>query len=140
MKYDVLGLVMECSRKEIYSSYVLLCEQYKVERSWVLGMIVDGMREYDDYKICERRFLLKVLLSLYDSPLGDTQTQVSCVPVLGGSQSQVIFKHRCIVFQYWIRVRVIQLVSFCARSLNGHSHQIVSVFFRSNPKNDRPIF
>ena len=54
----------------------VLCEQYKVERSWVLGMIVDGMREYDDYKICERRFLLKILLSLYDSPLGDTQTQV----------------------------------------------------------------
>jgi hypothetical protein len=43
----------------------------------VLGMIIDGLREFDDYRICERRFLLKILLTLFDSPLGDSQTQVN---------------------------------------------------------------
>jgi len=40
-------------------------------------MIADGLREHLDYKICEKRFAVKILLSFYDSPLADSQTQVS---------------------------------------------------------------
>ena len=53
--------------------------QYKMERSWILSMIADGLREHLDYKICEKRFAVKILLTFYDSPLADNQTQVITV-------------------------------------------------------------
>jgi len=40
-------------------------------------MIADGLREHHDYKICEKRFAVKILLTFYDSPLADNQTQVT---------------------------------------------------------------
>jgi len=42
-------------------------------------MIADGLREHLDYKICEKRFVVKILLTFYDSPLADNQTQVSAL-------------------------------------------------------------
>ena len=51
--------------------------QYRTERVWILSMIADGLREHLDYKICEKRFAVKILLTFYDSPLGDSQTQVT---------------------------------------------------------------
>ena len=53
--------------------------QYKIERTWILSMIADGLREHLDYKICEKRFVVKILLTFYDSPLADNQTQVSAL-------------------------------------------------------------
>jgi len=56
--------------------------QYKVERAWILGMMADGLREHLDYKICEKRFAVKILLTFFDSPLADNQTQVAARPSL----------------------------------------------------------
>jgi len=53
--------------------------QYKIERAWILSMIADGLREHLDYKICEKRFAVKILLTFYDSPLADNQTQVTAL-------------------------------------------------------------
>jgi len=44
-------------------------------------MIADGLREQVDYRICEKRFAVKILLTFYDSPLADSQTQVSVVNI-----------------------------------------------------------
>ena len=51
--------------------------QYKTERAWILSLIADGLREHLDYKICEKRFAVKILLTFYDSALADNQTQVT---------------------------------------------------------------
>jgi len=51
--------------------------QYKTEREWILSLIADGLREQLDYKICEKRFAVKILLTFYDSALADNQTQVT---------------------------------------------------------------
>jgi len=53
--------------------------QYKIERTWILSMIADGLREHLDYKICEKRFAVKIILTFYDSPLADNQTQVKAL-------------------------------------------------------------
>jgi len=39
-------------------------------------VIADGLREHVDYRICEKMFAVKILLTFYDSPLADSQTQV----------------------------------------------------------------
>jgi len=62
-------------------SYLYVADiQYKTERVWILSMIADGLREHLDYKICEKRFVVKILLTFYDSPLADSQTQVTALP------------------------------------------------------------
>jgi len=53
-----------------------------MERAWILSMIADGLREHLDYKICEKRFAVKILLTFYDSPLADSQTEVTAFPVV----------------------------------------------------------
>ena len=53
--------------------------QYKMERAWILSLIADGLREQLDYKICEKRFAVKILLIFYNSALSDNQTQVNSV-------------------------------------------------------------
>ena len=60
----------------------LIVVQYKMERAWILSMIADGLREHLDYKICEKRFAVKILLTFYDSPLADSQTEVTAFPVV----------------------------------------------------------
>jgi hypothetical protein len=67
---------------EFYKLFFSSQIQYKQERSWILGVIADGLREPVDYEICQRRFMLKILLTFYDSPLSDTQTQSLVMKIL----------------------------------------------------------
>ena len=64
--------------------------QYKIERAWILSMIADGLREHLDYKICEKRFAVKILLTFYDSPLADNQTQVTVLRSPSLESSRVV--------------------------------------------------
>ena len=50
--------------------------QFKQERYWMLEMCTDGLRETADYRVMEKRFIFKLLLSYHDSALSDHATQV----------------------------------------------------------------
>ena len=55
---------------------VFLFLQYKIERQWILSLLLDGLRETADYRIFERKYTFKLLQGFYDSDLSDTPTQV----------------------------------------------------------------
>ncbi|XP_053396917.1 nucleolar pre-ribosomal-associated protein 1-like isoform X2 [Mercenaria mercenaria] len=56
--------------------------QYQMERSWMLTLMKDGLREAADYWIFEKRFTFKLLQSFYDSRMADLQSQVQVIQIL----------------------------------------------------------
>ena len=55
---------------------ILFCFQYKIERAWMLSLLSEGLRETADFHIFEKRHVLKMLLSFYESSISDNTTQV----------------------------------------------------------------
>lgn len=56
--------------------------QYKGNRSWMLSLLADGLRETADYRLFEKRYVFKLILSFHDSALSDERTQVQVLKVL----------------------------------------------------------
>eukprot|EP01135_Chromosphaera_perkinsii_P004791 Nk52_evm22s296 gene=Nk52_evmTU22s296 len=48
---------------------------FRKERSWILRLIRDGMKDITDYRIYQRRHVFEMLLSFYDSKLADSYTR-----------------------------------------------------------------
>lgn len=47
----------------------------------MLNLLRDGLRETSDYRIYEKRSVLKLLLAFHDSPLSDTISRVGTISV-----------------------------------------------------------
>ena len=62
-----------------YESSFLMYFQYKTERGWVVGLLQEGLRETSDYRIFEKRFTFKLLLTFYDSALSDQYMKVTAI-------------------------------------------------------------
>ena len=50
--------------------------QYVVERSWLLSLLEDSLRETNDFRVLEKRYVFKLILTFHDSALSDRHTQV----------------------------------------------------------------
>lgn len=50
--------------------------QHVTERSWMLHLLVDGMKDSTDYYLYKRRHVIELALSYHDSPISDHHSQV----------------------------------------------------------------
>jgi hypothetical protein len=51
--------------------------QYRTERTWLLHLILDGLRDSMDYYICKKFHVFQQLFTLYNSAVADKALQVS---------------------------------------------------------------
>ena len=51
--------------------------QNKIERSWMLSLLLDGLHDLPDYRVFEKRYIFKLLLSFFNSPMSTSKSQVS---------------------------------------------------------------
>ncbi|XP_066555925.1 nucleolar pre-ribosomal-associated protein 1 [Amia ocellicauda] len=56
--------------------------QHKLEREWLLGFIVEGLKDRHCYELCDRQGMFQILLSYYSSPLCDQATQIQILDIL----------------------------------------------------------
>ena len=59
-----------------------MLSQLKTERSWMLSLLAEGLRQHSDYRLCERRYVFKLLLGFHDSALSDAYTRVGLTQTL----------------------------------------------------------
>eukprot|EP00118_Oscarella_pearsei_P013623 m.110471 g.110471 ORF g.110471 m.110471 type:complete len:1895 (+) comp37396_c0_seq1:90-5774(+) len=57
---------------ELFNSSSL---EHKAERLWMLHLLCDGLREYADYRIYQKRHVVEMVISHHDSQLSDTGSQ-----------------------------------------------------------------
>jgi len=50
--------------------------QHVTERSWMLQLLVDGMKDSPDYYLYKRRHVIELALSYHDSPVSDHHSRV----------------------------------------------------------------
>nr|XP_018667840.1 nucleolar pre-ribosomal-associated protein 1 isoform X2 [Ciona intestinalis] len=65
--------------------YSLFCSselEYKIERAWILDLIIAGMRDMGDFHTLERRQLLRILQTFYSSPTSDNYTRRQVMQVI----------------------------------------------------------
>lgn len=70
--------------------------QHVAERSWMLQLLVDGMKDSPDYYLYKRRHVIELALSYHDSPVSDHHSQVRRRHV---GLHQVVSYQRCICYQ-----------------------------------------
>ncbi|OWF47467.1 nucleolar pre-ribosomal-associated protein 1-like [Mizuhopecten yessoensis] len=73
---------------EFYKLFNSSAFEFKVERSWILNLCKDGLRETLDYKLFESRYVFKLLLSFHDSGISDNSTQLQVLNILKSASVQ----------------------------------------------------
>ncbi|KAM7446686.1 nucleolar pre-ribosomal-associated protein 1 [Porites harrisoni] len=58
-----------------YSMFNSSTMQHVSERSWMLQLLVDGMKDSPDYYLYKRRHVIELALSYHDSPVSDQHSQ-----------------------------------------------------------------
>lgn len=56
--------------------------QHASERSWMLQLLVDGMKDSPDYYLYKRRHVIELALSYHDSPISDHRSQTLVTQLL----------------------------------------------------------
>nr|XP_014342489.1 PREDICTED: nucleolar pre-ribosomal-associated protein 1 [Latimeria chalumnae] len=56
--------------------------EHKVEREWVLGLLVDGLKDRHCYELYEHQRIFHIILIFFNSPLCDETTQTQILEVL----------------------------------------------------------
>ncbi|XP_041352192.1 nucleolar pre-ribosomal-associated protein 1-like [Gigantopelta aegis] len=67
---------------EFYKLFRSSVLEFREDRSWILSLLVDGLRDTADYRVMERRFTFKLLLTFHDSALSDSQCQVQVLKIV----------------------------------------------------------
>ncbi|XP_078334635.1 nucleolar pre-ribosomal-associated protein 1-like isoform X1 [Crassostrea virginica] len=67
---------------EFYTFFNSSATEYKIERAWMLSLLSEGLRETADFHIFEKRHVLKMLLSFYESSISDNTTQFQVLQIL----------------------------------------------------------
>ncbi|XP_067675055.1 nucleolar pre-ribosomal-associated protein 1-like [Haliotis asinina] len=67
---------------EFYKLFNSADLQYRKERTWILSLLGDGLREMSDYKTMERRFTFKLLQGFCDSAMSDQFSQVRVLRII----------------------------------------------------------
>ncbi|XP_069141915.1 nucleolar pre-ribosomal-associated protein 1-like [Argopecten irradians] len=73
---------------EFYKLFNSSAFEFKVERSWILDLCKDGLRETLDYKLFESRYVFKLLLGFHDSGISDSVTQLQVLDILRSASRQ----------------------------------------------------
>ncbi|KAK3579962.1 hypothetical protein CHS0354_000838 [Potamilus streckersoni] len=73
---------------EFYKLFNSFNLEYKLERNWMLSLLVDGMRETSDYRIFEKRYIFKLLQSFHDSAMSDLQTKLKVLHIIHSACGQ----------------------------------------------------
>ncbi|XP_060065415.1 nucleolar pre-ribosomal-associated protein 1-like [Ylistrum balloti] len=73
---------------EFYKLFNSSAFEFNVERSWILDLCRDGLRETLDYKLFESRYVFKLLLSFHDSGISDASTQLQVLDILKSASLQ----------------------------------------------------
>ncbi|XP_033740037.1 nucleolar pre-ribosomal-associated protein 1-like [Pecten maximus] len=73
---------------EFYKLFNSSAFEFKVERSWILDLCKDGLRETLDYKLFEARYVFKLLLSFHDSGISDNSSQLQVLDILKSASGQ----------------------------------------------------
>ncbi|KAL4233774.1 nucleolar pre-ribosomal-associated protein 1 [Mactra antiquata] len=73
---------------DFYKMFNSTAFQYRTERSWMLSLMHDGMRESSDYWIFEKRFIYKLLQTFYLSHMADVQSQLQVLNILTATCSE----------------------------------------------------
>ena len=50
--------------------------QHEQERTWLLTLLEDGLRDAGDFHIFEKRYVFKLIMTYHDSALSDVTSQV----------------------------------------------------------------
>ena len=79
---DVCGVCM-CSN--VYSNFNLLLpytcyNQAKSERSWMLKILVDGLRTEQEYLLYKRHGVFTSAMAFWESAISDPQAKVKLIP------------------------------------------------------------
>ncbi|XP_061193615.1 nucleolar pre-ribosomal-associated protein 1-like [Saccostrea echinata] len=73
---------------EFYKLFNSSALEYKLERAWMLGLLSEGLRETADFHIFEKRHILKMLLSFYESSISDNSTQLQVLQILRAASKE----------------------------------------------------
>ncbi|XP_071113634.1 nucleolar pre-ribosomal-associated protein 1-like [Haliotis cracherodii] len=67
---------------EFYKLFNSADQQHRKERTWIVSLLADGLREMSDYKTMERRFTFKLLQGFCDSAMSDQFSQVRVLRIV----------------------------------------------------------
>ncbi|XP_046573263.1 nucleolar pre-ribosomal-associated protein 1-like isoform X3 [Haliotis rubra] len=67
---------------EFYKLFNSADLQHRKERTWIVSLLADGLREMSDYKTMERRFTFKLLQGFCDSAMSDQFSQVRVLRIV----------------------------------------------------------
>ncbi|XP_076077212.1 nucleolar pre-ribosomal-associated protein 1-like [Mytilus galloprovincialis] len=67
---------------EFYKLFNSSTLEYKEERGWILSLLLDGLRETADYRVFEKRYTFKLLLSFFDTAISDSSSQGLVLKIL----------------------------------------------------------
>ena len=67
---------------EFYKLFNSSALDYKIERKWITDVLIYGCRTSFDYRLCEKRFVFKQLLSIYDSRLSDAELKAGILKLI----------------------------------------------------------
>uniref|UniRef100_K1PPI3 Nucleolar pre-ribosomal-associated protein 1 n=1 Tax=Magallana gigas TaxID=29159 RepID=K1PPI3_MAGGI len=73
---------------EFYTFFNSSAVEYKIERAWMLSLLSDGLRETADFHVFEKRHVLKMLLSFYESSISDNSTQLQVLHILRAASKE----------------------------------------------------
>ncbi|XP_048767971.2 nucleolar pre-ribosomal-associated protein 1-like isoform X5 [Ostrea edulis] len=73
---------------EFYKLFNSSALEYKLERAWMLSLLSEGLRETADFHILEKRHILKMLLSFYESSISDNSTQLQVLQILRAASKE----------------------------------------------------
>ncbi|VDI22213.1 nucleolar pre-ribosomal-associated protein 1 [Mytilus galloprovincialis] len=67
---------------EFYKLFNSSTLEFKEERGWILSLLLDGLRETADYRVFEKRYTFKLLLSFFDTAISDSSSQGLVLKIL----------------------------------------------------------
>ncbi|CAH1799014.1 unnamed protein product, partial [Owenia fusiformis] len=67
---------------EFYKFFNSSALEFKSERAWILQLMAEGLRETSDYRMFEKRYVFKLLLSFYDSSTSDPYTKKQVLSIV----------------------------------------------------------
>ena len=67
---------------EFYKLFNSSSLQYKLERKWILNILVSSCRTSLDYRLYEKRFVYRQLMSIYNSKMSDLDIKLSILSLI----------------------------------------------------------
>jgi len=112
---------------EFYKLFNSSSLQYKLERKWIMNILVTSSRTSLDYRLYEKRFVYRQIMAIYDSKMSDLDTKLSILNLIYKT-SQCKFSLIDLIKRHYLLIWLSNITEQCLTKSNQQIE--INIFYK----------